>query len=466
MQSNSASAAPLEGAFSETQTVSFDLKKTVPWILFVIFFGVLNETVFNVSTPKIAEQYALQPSGVSWVVTSFILTFGIGSVIYGKLSDMISLKKLITIGMLIYNVASLLGFALQASYPLVIAARALQGAGAAAIPALIMVIIVRYFRVEDRGKVFGMLNSTAAFSVGVGPVIGGFISSRLHWSLLFLLPLFTLIAIAFFRRVLPDEAPKPGKVDIPGAVLLALGLGLLILYLTDTRPYYLIVSLALLLWFGLHIRRAEEPFIDPSLFAKRKFIRGVLAGFILFCTVMGIMFVIPLMLNGVHGLSTGAIGWILFPGAISAVVFGTVGGTLADRRGNPFVVYVGLGLLTASLVLMSALAGQTPWLTSGALLLTYVGFSFIQTALANSVSQTLAPEETGVGMGLFNLVGFLSGAVGTALVGKVLDKRLLDFSLLPTVTLPSAFLYSNLPLVFAVVILLGGAVYTSAYRRG
>jgi DHA2 family metal-tetracycline-proton antiporter-like MFS transporter len=299
-------AASADNYAAQTQPAALDVKKTAPWILFVIFFGVLNETVFNVSTPKIAEQYALQSSGVSWVMTGFIIAFGIGSVIYGKLSDMISLKKLIVIGLLIYNGASLLGLSLQASYPAVIAARALQGAGAAAIPALIMVIIARYFKPEDRGKVFGMLNSTAAFSVGVGPVIGGFVSSRLHWSLLFLLPLFTLVAIPFFRRTLPDEAPSPGKVDIPGATLLALGLGLLILYLTDNRWYYFAVSLALLAWFTLHIRRAEQPFIEPSLFAKRKFILGVLAGFIVFCTVMGIMFVMPLMLNGVHGLSTGA----------------------------------------------------------------------------------------------------------------------------------------------------------------
>jgi DHA2 family metal-tetracycline-proton antiporter-like MFS transporter len=115
---------------------------------------------------------------------------------------------------------------------------------------------------------------------------------------------------------------------------------------------------------------------------------------------------------------------------------------------------------------MSLFAGYTPWLTSAALLLTYVGFSFIQTALANSVSQTLALEESGVGMGLFNLVGILSGAVGAALVGKVLDSKLLAFPFLPTVTLPAAFLYSNLLLVFIVVIALGGAVYTTAYRRG
>ena len=78
-------------------------KKLIPWIVYLIFFAVLNETVFNVSTPKLAEQFALSPSGVSWMMTIFLVFFGIGSVIYGKLSDIYSLRKLIVIGIVIYN---------------------------------------------------------------------------------------------------------------------------------------------------------------------------------------------------------------------------------------------------------------------------------------------------------------------------------------------------------------------------
>ena len=78
-----------------------DARKALPWIVFLVFFGVLNETVFNVSTPAIARQYTLSPSGVSWVMTTFIVFFGLGSVIYGKLSDIFSLKRLIVIGVLV-----------------------------------------------------------------------------------------------------------------------------------------------------------------------------------------------------------------------------------------------------------------------------------------------------------------------------------------------------------------------------
>ncbi|MGF7032973.1 DHA2 family metal-tetracycline-proton antiporter-like MFS transporter [Paenibacillus mucilaginosus] len=443
--------------------VSLDVRRTAPWIIFIIFFGVLNETVFNVSTPSIAAQYGLSSSGVSWVVTTFILFFGIGSVIYGKLSDIYSLKKLIVIGIVIYNAGSVLGILLQSSYAMVIAARAIQGAGASAIPALIMVVVARYFSMEDRGKVFGILNSTVAFAVGVGPVIGGLVSARLHWSLLFLIPLFTLISIPFFRKVLPEEKPAGGRVDVLGAGLIGLGIAGLILFLTEPRWYWLAGGIGLLVWFAVHIRRTSQPFIEPSLLRSPLFRSGLIVAFIMFSTVMGIMFALPFILTGLKGLTTSGVGWVLFPGAISAVVFGPIGGTLADKQGNPKVVLLGALLLSGSLLMLSFLLPFDPWVIAVPLVLLYIGLSFIQTALANSVSQTLSLQETGIGMGLFNLVGFISGAVGSALVGRVLDQGLLGFRLNPLVADPGAWAYSNLMLVFALAILLGTLLYFRAY---
>jgi DHA2 family metal-tetracycline-proton antiporter-like MFS transporter len=143
---------PIENHSKTTAEVA-EIKRCVPWIYYVIFFAVLNESVFNVSTPSIAGEFGLDASGVSWVVTIFFIVFGIGMVIYGKLSDMFSVKKLITIGIVTYCAGSLLGFVLQSSYPAIIVARALQGAGGSAIPALVFVMVARFFTSQERGKI-------------------------------------------------------------------------------------------------------------------------------------------------------------------------------------------------------------------------------------------------------------------------------------------------------------------------
>ncbi|MGA2642881.1 MAG: MFS transporter, partial [Spirochaetia bacterium] len=231
----------MDAAARETESPSpaIDAGKALPWIIYLVFFAVLNETVFNVSTPALSRQFGLSPTGVSWVMTAFIVFFAMGSVIYGRLSDIFSLKRLIVIGVCIYAGGSAAGFAVQSSYPGVIVARAVQGAGASAIPALIMVLVARFFPAEDRGKVFGTITSVVAFAAGVGPVIGGFVSGALGWPFLFIIPLFTLISIPFFSRLLPTEGRREGGVDIPGALLVAAGITALIFFLSFSAWYYL-----------------------------------------------------------------------------------------------------------------------------------------------------------------------------------------------------------------------------------
>ena len=438
-----------------------DRKKLVPWINYLIFFCVVNETVFNVSTPRISEQFSLSPSGVSWMMTSFMVLFGIGSLIYGKLSDLYSPKLLIFIGVILYNLGSLVGFLFRGSYAWVLVARAIQGIGASAIPALVFVVVARYFNPEERGRVFGTITSTVSFAIGVGPVLGGFVSASLHWSYLFLVPIFTLVSLPFFHKELPWEPRQKGSVDILGAFLVASTVGALVVYLNFNQWIYLALFVGALSLFLWRIHAARDPFIPPVLFKNVRFRDGVVVGLALFSIVLGIFFLTPLMLHKIHGLDTGKIGLVLFPGAISSVFVGPWAGSLADRKGNPFVVAIGLSLVLASMVLMAFFLGVSYLVIGSALLLTNVGFAFFQTALANSVSQTLGQHETGIGMGVFNLVGIISGALGTALVGKVLDGGWLEKPFLPTVS--QGYTYSNLMLLFCLVVGSGWALYQHAY---
>ena len=440
--------------------------KTLPWLVYLVFFAVLNETVFNVSTPAIAHQYGLSASGVSWVMTAFIVFFAMGSVIFGRLSDLFSIKRLILIGICLYAAASVMGFALQSVYPGVVAARAVQGAGASALPALIMIIVARYFPMAERGRVFGTITSVVAFAAGIGPVIGGFVAGTFGWPFLFAIPLLTLVSIPFFLRLLPTEPRRPGGVDIPGAFLVALAIAALIFYLSFSSWYYIAVCAAAVALLVIWIRRVENPFIDPGLFGNVRFRAGMISGFLVFSASIGIIFLIPLMFSGLRGLDTRQIGLLMFPGAISGVVFGRLGGSLADRHGNRLIMGLGLGLLVASLLLISVLVSLSPWLIAAGLLVTYVGFTLIQTGLINSVSQTLPSEETGTGMGLFNLVTFISAAVGTALVARVLGSGWFNLPVNPLVTDARAWPYSNLMVAFAVLIAAGGLVYFARFPGG
>lgn len=440
-------------------------RKLVVWLTYLIFFAVLNETMFNVSTPNIAEQFQVNAATVSWVMTIFMVLFGIGSVIYGKLADLYSLRRLIEIGTVIYCAGSILGFVAQDSYALVVIARGIQAAGAAAIPALTFVVIARYVPEAGRGKVFGFITSMVSVSIGVGPVIGGTVSGKLGWPLLFLIPLPTLIALPFLRRELPEEPTRPGRLDGVGAVLVAATVALLVLYLNFTQTGYLIgliVVSAVLAWW---LRRTPEPFIDPKLFRNIPFRNGIFVGVTLFSVVLGAFFLIPMMMTRVHDLSTTEIGWLLFPGAISAVFFGPYAGRLADRRGNSFVVGIGVVLLAGSMLGMAVTLGFTWWVIPVAMLANYIGFTMFQTAMINSVSQTLAPEQSGIGMGIFNLVSIVAGALGTTLVGKTLDNEWLHFGVASASRNAEGFVFSDILVVMTLIVLASGWVFRSTFAN-
>ncbi len=397
-------------------------RRIVALMAFTVFFSVLNGTMFNVAVPDIQRQFALTPSEVSWVVTGYIVVFAMASVTYGKLADIFPLRRLVIIGLFLFNGGATLGFfSSGAGYPLVVGARLLQASGGGAIPALSMLVATRFFPSELRGRVLGTMAATVAFAAGVGPIVGGFIAGHWHWRYLFPLSLATLVALVLFLRLLPAEESRGGRFDLGGGLLLAGAVASLLVWVA-LGPWWLApLGLLLLAGFRRHIRRTDQPFVPPGLLGNRLYGNGLITVFLAVGPVFGMFFAVPLMLRALYGLSTMAIGMVIFPGALSAAVLGFLGGRLADRRGSVTVVYLGLGLLLAAFLALALVAGRQVWLVSLVLVVCYTGFSFIQSSLAKAVSTTLPPALTGVGMGLYNLTFFTAGAFGAALSGRLLE---------------------------------------------
>ncbi|MFD0620153.1 MFS transporter [Paenibacillus sp. GCM10027629] len=446
--------------------ISLNYLKSIAWLSFLAFFSVLNETVFNVSLPDIAVQFGISPAAANWVNTSFILTFAIGTAVYGKLSDVYGVKKLLLIGLLLYGTGSIVGVVFHVYYPGVFAARFIQGAGISAVPALIMIIVARCIEPNQQGRAFGLIGSMVAFGEAIGPVIGGMITNYLHWSYLFILPILTLLTLPFFIQTLPGESMREGKTDVLGAILLSLGILTFTLFTTMFQWSFLAISILLFIGFTWRIRRAEQPFIEPSLFSRKTFIVGVLTGSILLGTAAGYVAMVPYMMKDVYQMPTSLIGaGILFPGTVSVILFGYLGGICVDRRGNLFTMAIGIGMITVSFLSVALVADRTPWLITCAMILTFGGLALVKTVISTSVAGSLHSEESGSGMGLLNFACFLAEGMGVAIVGGLLTKPWLAVSFLPTVTDAAAFLYSNMMLLFITAIIIGSIVYFSVYGR-
>ncbi|MEC0210735.1 MFS transporter [Paenibacillus ehimensis] len=436
------------------------------WLSVLTFFSVMNETMFNVSLPDIAAYFHIAPSAANWTNTCFSLSFALGVAVYGKISEHTGMRKLLLFGMLIYGFGSVVGLLGHVWYPGVLAARFLQGVGASAIPSLIMVMIVRIVEPGKQGKAFGLIGSVVAFGEGLGPVIGGAVSGYMHWSLLFALPLLSLLALPFVLRTLPDETTAGKAFDKTGAVLLSAGILSFALFTTLYHWICLTASLVLFALLALHIRRHREPFLERFLFRKKRYLAGVLLGALLLGTVAGFISMVPYLMRAVYDMPTGLIGSaILFPGTLSVILFGMLGGMLADRRGHITAMLTGISMIAAGFLIVLLYTDRAPWWITASMILTFGGLSFVKTAVSASVAGTLEPDEAGSGMGMLNFACFLAEGIGIAGVGGLLTKPWLNFPLIGTVTSQAAALYSNMMLIFMAFVTVGGILFVMTYKR-
>lgn len=413
---------------------------------YIIFFSVLNGTMFNVALPALSEEFSLSPSGVSWVVVAYSLIFAVGSVTYGKLADIYPIRRLITIGLVLFSAGSLIGV-LSEDYWMVIAARVIQGSGSAAIPALAMIASARYFPIEQRGYVMGFVASTVAFGFGIGPLLGGAIAQVFDWRVLFLVSVCSLLALPILLRALPHEQSQGGSFDVIGAVLFGLGVAALLMGV-NTNVWFLLVGALFLVIFILHIRVKERPFIQISLFQNHKFVLMLLFALCIYFSHMATFFVLPLILADVNGLDPGWIGVVFFPGAMIAAIFGTRAGKLSDTYGSQVVLrWAAIMMATGFLVISSLISVSVIWI-SMTLVFIFLGFSSVQASLASYIASTLEPTETGVGLGLYNLTSFMGGTLGPTLISAFLEVNTPHWNMLN----PGGFTtYSNSMLIISII---------------
>ncbi|MCM2998573.1 MFS transporter [Paenibacillus cellulositrophicus] len=446
---------------NEVQVSRFNL-----WLSILTFFSVMNETMFNVSLPEIATYFHIAPSAANWTNTCFSISFAIGVAVYGKISEHAGIRTLLLFGMLTYGFGSLLGLLGYGWYPCVLAARVFQGIGASAIPSLIMVMIVKVVQPENQGKAFGLIGSVVAFGEGLGPVIGGTVSGYMHWSLLFALPLLSLLALPFVLRTLPDEPTEGKAFDITGAILLSSGILSFALFMTLLHWIYLTTTIVLFALLACHIRRHREPFLEPFLFRKKRYLSAVLTGALLLGTVAGFISMVPYLMSSVYDMPTRLIGSaILFPGTLSVILFGVLGGMLADRSGHIAAMLTGLCMITTGFLVVLFLTDRTPWVISASMILTFGGLSFVKTAVSASVASTLEENETGSGIGMLNFTCFLAEGIGIAGVGGLLTKPWLKAPIVGTLTSQTAALYSNMMLIFIALSVFGGILFVVLYKR-
>lgn len=397
-------------------------KTTGEKLLIVLFFtlilSVMNATMFNVALPDIRTEFDLTSAEVGWVLSGFIVVYAIGSVTYGKLADQFPLKKLLTFGLLVLAVGSLFGL-FATSFWMVMVGRVLQSIGASVIPAVAMLIPVRYFPAERRGRALGVVATGLATGTAIGPIVAGIIASQLDWRYLFVLPMLLVGVLPFYRKYLTEGELSRAKMDWLGGGLLAATIVSLLLAITKSNWTLFVVGIVLLGLLVIQVRRVAHPFLAKSLFANHAFVFTLLMAFLSTGLIFVVPFTIPLLLHDIQGLQAGAIGLVLAPGAVIAALVGRRVGRIVDEQGNAFVFTIAAVMMVGAFLALSQFVASTPVLVASLLVLTSVGQVGVQISMSNKISATLPRETVGLGMGMFAMMNFISGALATTLIGKI-----------------------------------------------
>ena len=399
----------------------------LPLLGVYVFLAVSSGTMVNIALPYIGSVFEAPAATYGWVISGFMLTFGVLGAVIGRLADRFGLRRLYLIGVIIFSVFAILN-AIAPSLSMLIVFRILQGAGAAAMPTLGVTILVRLTPDAQRGTLMGVLAGVIGIAASIGPVIGGLLLEVGSWRLVFLMPALGILFIPAILRIIPswvDEPQDTEKIDVVGAGMLVLGAAALMLCATLSRttgllapvPLLLLISglgLLSMLWWWLH--RVKSPFIPPSLLTNAPFFSAALLTALTNACRFGSLVLVPIFLVKVNGLSPLWVGLVLLPGAMVMTAMAPLAGKLADLGHARSLAAVGVVLVMAGCVLTAAFAGGAPLGVAGGMSLFGVGYACIQSPMLTVASRALPESLMGTGNGLFMMCIFLGASFG-ALAG-------------------------------------------------
>jgi len=245
--------------------------------------------------------------------------------------------------------------------------------------------------------------------------------------------------------------------------LLAGTVTVLLLGITSGKWLLFVAGWVLMILFLFRIRMAKEPFIKPTLFKNKNYTFGLVLAFLNTSLTFALPFMTPQFLAKLNHLSPAMIGLVMFPAALSSALMGRKGGKLADKKGNLLLVHTATSLLFVCYILLSSFVGSSPLLIIIFLIFGNLGQTFMSIALSNTISRTLTKEQTGVGMGLFAMLNFISGATATSLIGKLLDNNKTEFHFNPIIYNSAVFIYSNIFFVLALLIIVVAFLYSKQF---
>jgi EmrB/QacA subfamily drug resistance transporter len=409
---------------------------TLAAVTFGLFMIMMDNTVVNVALPSIRRELGIGISELEWIVNAYALTFGVLLLAGGRLADLYGRRLIFIVGLVIFTAASL-ACGLAGSASVLIAARTIQGVGAALMNPATLSIITATFPPRQRGTAIGIWAGVSALALAIGPLVGGLLTEHVNWSWIFYVNVPTGVLAVLAARVFITETrdtSREQRLDLPGLIASGIGLFALTYGLIETNGHGWTSSLVLSMFavaavclaaFVLLEWRQRVPMLDLSLFRDATFAGANAVMLLIGVAMFGVFFFNSLFIQNVLGFSAVQSGATFLPMTLMIVLVAPIAGRLADRVGSRWLMGLGLTLVAISLLLFGRLdAASTFWSILPGLLTCGLGMALSMPSTTAAVMGSVPVDKAGVGSSVINSMRQVGGAIGIAVMGALFATKL------------------------------------------
>jgi EmrB/QacA subfamily drug resistance transporter len=406
------------------------------WTLVAVSFGLfmimLDNTVVNVALPSIRADLGISVSELEWVVNAYALTFGVLLLTGGKLADLIGRRRIYVAGLIIFTAASL-WCGLAGGAGSLIAARTIQGIGAALMNPATLSIITATFAPRQRGTAIGIWAGVSALALAIGPLVGGLLTQKISWSWIFFINIPVGILGVFAARVFIDESRDTSleqRLDLPGLITSALGLFGLTYALIETNTHswgstwvlslFALALISLVAFVMLELRQ-RVPMLDLSLFRNPTFSGANTVMGLVGLAMFGIFFYNSLFLQNVLGYGPIKTGATFLPLTGLIMLVAPIAGRFTDVIGPRWLIAAGMTLLTGSLLLFATLDESSSfWNILPGLVVGGLGMAITMAPTTTAAMSSVPVDKAGVGSAVINSARQVGGSLGIAIMGTLI----------------------------------------------
>lgn len=435
--------------------------KIMPLMMMVMICSASMLNAFSVIPSLLSREFGLPAAVISRQTVAITLAMGVGGIAYASLADYISIRKLLLAGISILTIGAFMGFFFHENFTIVVIASAIEIFGGQCSAATMLLAAVRYLSEERCNKYYGYYIACINCSQLLGVLLGGVVSSYVGWKYIFLVPLFSLMAVPGIVKYMPEDSKLADKkLDILGIGILSMFAFFLTFFFNGQDPLFLIIAVLLGIALVFYVKYRKNAFVKPDFFKNKKYTTTIILGGLINSLLVAYPFTFSFLAAALYGLESEAVSVILLPSYLAAMVVAGFVGRITARLG------IRKSMLTALFVSFAALVVEAVLVEKGVVLLIICscvfsgGLSLYSPAVQALVFQSLPADKAGVGSGIYGLIFNVGMALGAAIAGAMLGSRILQKNAMIPGVGESASIYSNILLIFSGVMVLGAIIVT------